>query len=223
MDWSPAWISLRVASCATVLSIVGGLFIAYPLARARFPGRDVVAGLTTVPLVLPPTVLGYALLVAFGRHSVLGKTYEHITGFPLVFTWQGAVLAASVASIPLFIGHALTAFGQVDEEVIAAARLDGARGWAIARYIIGPLALPGLLAGASMAFARAIGEYGATMMFAGDTPGETQTMPLAIYDAFVYSDNTTIPNVFGALSIAVAVTVCVLTSRLGAVRKSRGG
>lgn len=213
MDWSPLWVSLRVASWATVLSIATGLLIAYPLARLRFPGRGVVAGLTTVPLVLPPTVLGYMLLVAFGRRSAVGILYEHLTGSALAFTWQGAVLAASIASVPLFIGHALVALSEVDDEVIAAARLDGAGRWALARYIVGPLALPGLLAGTSMAFARAMGEYGATMMFAGDTPGETQTIPMAVYDAFLYGNMGT-ANILAPIAIAIAVGVCLLTSRL---------
>lgn len=213
MDWSPVWNSLRVASCATMLSVVCGLLVAYPLARVRFPGRDVVAGLTIVPLVLPPTVLGYALLVACGRHSTIGLIYHRLTGADLVFTWQGAVLAVCIASIPLFIGHALVAFSQVQEEIVDAARVDGANGWIIARYIMAPLALPGLLAGTSMAFARAVGEFGATLMFAGDGPGPTQTMPIATYDAFMAGDVST-PRILIPIAIAIAAFVCILTTRI---------
>jgi molybdate transport system permease protein len=213
MDWSPLWISLRVAFWATILSVVIGLVISYPLARMKFHGREVLIGLTTVPLVLPPTVLGYALLVAFGQRSFLGIIYHHLTHQALVFTWQAAVVASCVCSIPLFISHAVTAISQIDEDVIDAARVDGAWGWDIARKVIVPLAMPGLVAGTSLAFARALGEFGATMMFAGDTPGDTQTLPIAIYDALNAGDMPVVHSLV-PVCIAIAVGVCVLTSRL---------
>ncbi len=191
MDWSPLWLSLRVAGWATVLSVALGLPISLLLARARLPGRPLWEGVASLPLVLPPTVLGYAILVALGRRSAPGRWYEHLTGHPLVFSWQGAVVATCVASLPLFIGSARVALAAVDPDVVGAARADGADGWTVFRRILLPLARPGLVAGATLAFARALGDFGATLMVAGDTPGQTQTMPLALYDAVLSSDTHT--------------------------------
>jgi molybdate transport system permease protein len=213
MDWSPLWLSLRVAGWATVFSVLCGLAIAYPLARRSFFGRSVVEGLTNLPLVLPPTVLGYALLVMLGRRSPIGHFYEHLTGQTLVFTWQGAVVAACIASLPLFISHARVALAGVDSEIVAAARIDGASPLAIFRFVLLPIALPGLVAGTTLAFARAMGDFGATLMVAGDTPGLTQTMPLAIYDA-VLNDHASVAWTFAAISAVLCLAVCILAARI---------
>lgn len=213
MDWSPLWLSLRVAGWATVGSVGLGLPLAYLLGRGRFPGRSLLEGIALLPLVLPPTVLGYALLVGLGRRSPVGAWLDRIH-HPLVFTWQGAVVAACVASLPLFVTQARVALGAVDPDVLAAARTDGAGLWQTLRLILLPLARPGLVAGATLAFARALGDFGATLMVAGDTPGQTQTMPLAIYDAVLTGDTHT-AAVFAALSAALCLTVCVLAARLG--------
>jgi molybdate transport system permease protein len=217
VDWSPFWLSLRVACGATVLSVLVGLPIAYVLARARLPGRSLLDGLVNLPLVLPPTVLGYALLVLLGRKTWIGKWYEGVTGHSLVFTWQGAVVAAAVASLPLFIGHARVAIAAVDPDIVAAARTDGAGRLALLRLIFLPLARPGLIAGVTLAFARALGDFGATLMVAGDTPGRTQTMPLAIYDA-VFSGDASVVRVFIFLSTGICFFVCVLAARLAPPR-----
>ncbi len=214
---APLFLSLKVAGWATFLSVALGLAIAYPLAQRKFWGRDFLIGLANLPLVLPPTVLGYALLVGLGRRSPLGRGWEHLWGQPLVFTWQGAVVAACVASLPLFVGYARVALASVDREVKEAARMDGAGRAATARFILLPLALPGLAAGASLAFARALGDFGATLMVAGDTPGQTQTMPLAVYDA-VLTGNVRAVQIFVALSIALCVAVCALSVRLAPPR-----
>ncbi len=213
MDWSPLWLSLKVAGWATVFSVLFGLPLAYLLGRGRFPGRSLLEGVSLLPLVLPPTVLGYALLVGLGRRSPIG-TWLNRVHHPLVFTWQGAVVAACVASLPLFVTQARLALGGVDADVLAAARTDGAGFWATLRFILLPLARPGLIAGMTLAFARALGDFGATLMVAGDTPGQTQTMPLAIYDAVLAGDPHT-AAVFAALSAALCLTVCVLAARLG--------
>ncbi len=213
LDWSPLWISLKVAGWATVFSVLLGLPIAYGLAKARFWGRGLLEGVALLPLVLPPTVLGYALLVGLGSRSVLGHWLKQI-GHPLVFTWQGAVIAACIASLPLFVTQARVALAAVDPDVIGAARTDGADFVRLAKDIYLPLARPGLIAGTTLAFARALGDFGATLMVAGDTPGQTQTMPIAIYDA-VLSGDTHTAAVFTVLSVSLCLTVCTLAARLG--------
>ncbi len=217
MDWFPLWLSLRVAGWATVFSVALGLPLAYLLGRVRFPGRSLVEGLTLMPLVLPPTVLGYALLVGLGTKGKLGQWLAQIK-HPLVFTWQGAVVAACVVSLPLFVTQARIALGAVDMDVVAAARADGVGPISLLRFILLPLARPGLIAGVTLAFARALGDFGATLMVAGDTPGQTQTLPLAIYDAVLSGDNR-VAGTFAALSAGLCLVVCVLAARLADVGK----
>lgn len=212
MDWTPLWLSLKVASWATVFSVLLGLPLAYLLGRKRFPGRSLVEGISLLPLVLPPTVLGYALLVFLGRRGPVGHFLEQ-WGHPLVFTWQGAVLAACIASLPLFVTQARIALEAVDPDIVGAARTDGAGRVAVLRHILLPLARPGLIAGITLAFARALGDFGATLMVAGNTQGLTQTMPLAIYDAVLVGDGHT-ATLFAALSAALCLLVCVLAARL---------
>lgn len=195
-----------------MFSVIFGLPLAYPLARLRFPGRSLLEGLSLLPLVLPPTVLGYALLVGLGQRGELGQWLKRI-GHPLVFTWQGAVVAACVASLPLFVTQARIALAAVDPDVVGAARVDGAGFGQILRFVLLPLARPGLVAGTTLAFARALGDFGATLMVAGDTPGVTRTMPLAVYAALM-EGNTHTAAVFAALSASLCLTVCVLAARL---------
>ncbi len=214
MDWSPFWLSLRVAGWATVISVIVGTGVALTLAR-RFPGRDLFLGVANLPLVLPPTVLGYFLLVAAGSRGPVSRLWQHLTGHPLslAFTWQGAVLAACLVSIPLFIGNARVAFAAIDADVVNAARTDGAGRWAVFRHILLPLARPGLIAGTTLAFARALGDFGATLMVAGDTPGAGRTMPIAIYDAFFDGDDGTV-RAFVGITVALSLAVCLLAARL---------
>jgi len=213
VDWSPLWLSLKVAGWATVFSIILGLPLAYALGRGRFLGRGLLEGVSLLPLVLPPTVLGYALLVGLGRRGVLGHWLDTI-GHPLVFTWQGAVVAACVASLPLFITQARVALAAVDRDIIGAAQVDGADFRNLLRFVLLPLAFPGLLAGTTLAFARALGDFGATLMVAGDTPGRTQTMPLAIYDATLSGDLHT-AAAFASISAGLCLVVCLLAARWG--------
>ena len=183
MDFSPLWLSLRVGAAATVLVVAAGLPLAWLLARGRFRGREVLSAALTLPMVLPPTVLGFYLLMALGRQGPIGRLLESTTGFTLVFTWYAAVLASFVVSLPLLVRAAQGAFEALEPNLENAARPLGRSELDIFLTVTVPLAWRGILAGTVLAFARAIGEFGATLMVAGNIPGSTQTMPIAIYDA----------------------------------------
>jgi molybdate transport system permease protein len=211
MDWSPLLISLKTATLATVISIVIGLPISYGLSR-EWRGKSIASGLILLPLVLPPTVLGYFLLVVLGRRSIVGSWYELFFHQSLVFTWQGAAVAASVASLPLMISQSTVAFASVSNSLLEAARIGGAKDYQVLRHITLPLARRGILAGVTLAFARSLGDFGATLMVAGDIPGVTQTMPLAIYDAVQTGDNRTI-LIFVITASCIAITATIAASR----------
>jgi molybdate transport system permease protein len=213
MDWFPLLLSLRVAALATLITTVVGVAGAYALARWQFPGRGMIEAIASLPIVLPPTVLGYYLLVAVGRRSPIGQAWEAVTGSPLVFTWQAAVLAAAVASLPYCLRAARAAIAAVDVAYEEAARVAGVHGWRLAVTVTLPLAGRGIIAGISLAFARALGDFGTTIMVAGNIPGRTQTMPIAVYDrvqAFDYSS----AGVLAAVLAAVAVVVLLGVRRL---------
>jgi molybdate transport system permease protein len=214
LDWSPLLISLRVASLATVAATAVGIAIAYALAEGRFRGRTFLESLTALPLILPPTVLGYYLLVALGRRSALGTLVERATGMPLVFTWQGASVAATVASFPYVVRTARAAFETVGASVREAARMDGASRLAQFLFVLLPLARRGIASGVALAFARALGEFGATLMVAGNIPGRTQTMSVAIYDA-VQAGRMDVAAWLVIILTLVAITVLILVGRLG--------
>ncbi len=183
IDWFPLLLSLRVALISTAFVVVAGVALAWLLARRRFAGREALDALVTLPLVLPPTVLGYYLLVLLGRHSTVGGAIENLTGVRLVFTWQGAVVAAAVGALPLMVKTARAAIANVDADYEDAARTLGKTEWQVFRRVTLPLASRGIIAGAMLAFARSLGEFGATLMLAGNIPGRTQTAAVAIYDA----------------------------------------
>jgi molybdate transport system permease protein len=187
-DLGPFWLSLRVAALATVLIVALGLPLALWLARADFRGKALVAGLLVLPLVLPPTVLGYYLLQILGRRAPVGYWLEHTLGITLVFHWSGAVVASAVAAFPLFLLPARGAFESVEPALENAARLLGRSEASVFCAVTLPLAWRGLAAGIVLAFARALGDFGATLMVAGDIPGLTQTAALAIYDAVQFHD-----------------------------------
>ncbi|MDO8690245.1 MAG: molybdate ABC transporter permease subunit [Dehalococcoidia bacterium] len=196
-----------MASIATVISFLLGTGLAWLLARRRFRGREIVSAVVTIPLVLPPTVLGYYLLTAIGRQSVFGRFLEDTLGVTLVFTWQAAVLASCIVSLPLMVRTAQASMESIDPELEKAARTLGRSELAIFVTITVPLAWRGILAGAALAFARAIGEFGATLMVAGNIPGRTQTMAVAIYDA-VQAGKLSLANTL--VVILTAVTVAAL-------------
>lgn len=181
-DLTPLWISLKVAGLATVFAFFVGIAAAYWMLGYRGPGKSLLEGLFVAPLVLPPTVVGFLLLMLFGRSGPLAPLLEAL-GWRIVFTWYGAVMSATVVAFPLMYRTALGAFEQVDRALPQVARTLGAGEWRIFWRIVLPLSVPGLLAGMTLSFARALGEFGATLMVAGNIPGRTQTMPMAIYFA----------------------------------------
>lgn len=180
--WIPLWLSLKVAGWATLFACVLGIAMAYGLSRWKSRWCDLVDSILTLPMVLPPTVIGYYLLVLFGRRSALGQWLSQF-GIELVFTWQGAVIAATVVALPMVLKAARAAFEDVDSRLEDAARVLGLKPLAVFFRVSLPLASRGILAGILLAFARALGEFGATLMIAGSIPGRTQTMSIAIYEA----------------------------------------
>lgn len=214
IDWFPLWLSLRVAALSTLIAFVGGLWVAWLLANRTFRGKDVLDAAVTLPLVLPPTVLGYYLLVLLGRNSPLGKVYEWVTGGPLVFTWQAAVVAALIHSAPLLIKSALAALESVDRTYERAARTLGASEWTVFWKVSLPLAWNSILAATALAFARSLGDFGITIMLAGNIPGRTQTIAVAIYDAVESGQGAAARTLVLVIS-AVALTILTLASRAG--------
>lgn len=213
IDWFPLWLSLRVAVLSTAISLAAGVWLAWLLANREFRGREALDAAVTLPLVLPPTVLGFYLLVALGRESALGRLYEWITGGPLVFTWQAAVIAALFHSTPLLIKSARAALESVDRTYERAARNLGASEWAVFRRVSLPLARRSILAAAALAFARSLGDFGVTIMIAGNIPGRTQTVAVAIYDA-VEGGNGALARVLVLVVSAVALAILYLANRL---------
>lgn len=184
----PLLLTLKVAVLATACAMVIGVTAAYLLSRKKFWGRDMLEVALSLPLVLPPTVLGYYLLVLIGRNGFWGRWLHENLGISLIFTWQGAVLAAMIVSLPLVFKSAGAAFAAVNKQCEEAAATLGASATTIFLRISLPLAWRGILAGSMMAFARAMGEFGATLMVAGNLPGRTQTLSMAVYDAVQAGD-----------------------------------
>lgn len=183
-DLSPLFLSVKVASISTICVFIVSIALARLMVRKDFFGKSIVDALILLPLVLPPTVIGFALIVLFGVNGPLGILLENLFGFRVVFTWIGAAIASFVVSMPLMYQSALAAFEKVDPRWENVGRTMGVSEWRIFRTVTFPLAWPGILAGVILAFARAIGEFGATLMIAGYIPGLTETIPLAIYFAY---------------------------------------
>ena len=214
-DWFPIYLTIKVSLTATSLTVVIGLGIAWVLAKKRFWGKNLLDALLMQPLVIPPTVLGYYLLVTFGRGAWLGRFLEENLGLTLIFTWRGAVLAALATSLPLFIKPARAAMEGVDPHLETAARLLGRSELGVFRAITLPLAWRGVLAGVMMAFARSMGDFGATLMVAGNIPGRTQTVSIAIYDAMQAGDvgvANTLVVIMTVFSISVLLLVGWITA-----------
>jgi molybdate transport system permease protein len=187
MDWSPVWISLATSATATLFTLVAGLAAASWRARRSGPVMALVDGIFLLPLVLPPTVVGFFLLLLFGRNGPLGALL-HRFGANVVFSWPATVIAAAVVAFPLMYLTARAALEQVDPQFLQAARTLGASEWRVFREVALPLAWPGVIAGTILSFARALGEFGATLMLAGNIPGRTATIPIAIYFAVEADD-----------------------------------
>lgn len=215
-DWFPLWLSLRVAAIATLLAAAIGVAIAYALAKGRFRGRGLLEAVVTVPIVLPPTVLGYYLLTTLGVNSPIGQAWEDLFGRPLVFTPTAAVIAASISALPFVVRTGRAAIEDVDPRLEAALRVAGHPEWRIATIVTLPVARRGLLAGIALGFARALGDFGATVMVAGNIPGRTQTLPIAVYDSVQagnHSNARTGALILAAIAIVVLLTVTSLSTR----------
>jgi molybdate transport system permease protein len=209
-DLAPLVLSLQIATIATVAATIIGVAIATLLANARFPGRDLVDVVVTAPMVVPPTVLGYYLLIALGRRSWIGHAVEMISGSPIVFTRAGAVVAATVGALPLVVKSSRAALEDVDATLVRAARTLGA-GSARAFFTVQlPLAMRGIVAALMLAFARSLGDFGVTLMVAGDIPGETQTASLAIFDAIQeHRERAALGMVVCLTAVAIAILYAV--------------
>jgi len=213
LDLTDLRLTLQVALTATALCILFGIPVAWALARYRFPGRSLVEALATLPLVLPPTVVGFYLLRSLGRTSPVGKFLEEEIGVRLVFTWEGAALAAAILSAPLLIRTAQAGFAEVDPELERVAATLGRRPLSVFFTVTVPLAIRGVGAGIALAFARAAGEFGATVMIAGNIPGKTRTMPLTVYDA-VQAGDIARANETALVLIAISLSSLLIFSRL---------
>ena len=212
---SALFLSVRVAAVATFLNALIGIPLAWVLARRRFWGRSFLDLAVTLPLVLPPTVTGYYLIVVLGRRGWLGAPLHALTGWTVAFTWYAAVIAATVMALPLLVRTARAAIEAVDRDLEKAAYTLGRSEWRTALEVTLPLARNGILAGLVLAFGRALGEFGATLMLAGNIPGRTTTVPLAIYTAVQTGETEEAVLLVAALT-ALSCVVLILAGRLGA-------
>ena len=209
---SPIWLSLKIATIAGVIVILTGTFVGRLMARTTFKGKAILETLLMLPMVLPPTVIGFFLIVIFGKNSLAGQAIEWIFNQPIIFTWYAAVIASAVVAFPLMYQSAKSGFQGVDLSIEEAARVDGASEWKILLFISIPLASKALISGSILSLARALGEFGATLMFAGNIPGETQTLPTAIYIA-IDSGNMTMAWAW-VISIVIISFIMLLTIRV---------
>lgn len=209
---SPIWLSLKIATVSGVIVILLGTLAGRLLARKSFNGKAILETILMLPMVLPPTVVGFFLIVIFGKNSMAGQAIEWLFNQPIIFTWWAAVIASIVVAFPLMYQSAKSGFQGVDVDIEAAARVDGASEWRIFLLISTPLASKALISGSILSFARALGEFGATLMFAGNIPGETQTIPTAIYIA-LDSGNMTMAWLW-VISIVILSFVMLLIVRI---------
>jgi molybdate transport system permease protein len=213
MEWAPLLLSFQVAIIATSVAGVLGVALALLLTQPRMPGRDLLDVLVTAPMVLPPTVLGYYLLVAIGRRSAIGMAFESLTGSSIVFTKTGAVVAATIGALPFVVKNARAALQGVDPTLMRAARTLGA-GPARAFFTVRlPLAWAGIVAALMVAFAKSLGDFGVTLMIAGNIPGQTQTASLAIYDAIQANRERDALGMIAVLSV-VAISLLYVVNKL---------
>ena len=223
-EWQAVALSLRVSFWATVVSLPFGIFVAYALARWSFPGKQVLNGLVHLPLILPPVVTGYLLLITFGRRGPVGAFLEEWFGLVFAFRWTGAALAAGVMAFPLMVRAIRLAIEAVDPKLEqAAGTLGASRGWVFLTVTL-PLILPGVIAGVILAFAKAMGEFGATITFVSNIPGQTQTLPSAIYTFMQVPGGQDDAARLVLVAIAVAMTALLLSEWVSrAVARRIGG
>ncbi len=210
---TPLLLTLKVAGLAAFFAFIIGIAFAFSTARFRFRGRELLDAVLTLPLVLPPTVLGYYLIVLIGRNGWIGRWLFQTFGITLMFTWQGAVIASTVVSLPLVYKGARAALEDVDQNLEKAARTLGLSEWGVFLRVSFPLAWRGIMAGTLLAFARAMGEFGATLMVAGNLPGKTQTLSLAVYAA-VQAGNDRLAALLVLVTSAVCVTVLLSAGKI---------
>lgn len=213
MDFSPLVLSLWVSILATSIIAVFGTLIAYVLARKRFFGRTMLDAFTTLPMILPPTVTGYYLIIFLGKNGIIGNYIYKLIGWTIMFTWQAAVIAATVVAIPIMIKSAKAAIESVDKEYEKAAFTLGKSEVETFFLVTLPLAKKGLIAGLILSFARALGEFGATIMIAGNIPGKTSTIPLAIYSA-VQSGEDQLATTLVIILTFVSIAIIYITTKI---------
>ena len=216
MDWFPVWLSLRVAVLATLLTLAAGVPIAWLMARRVFPGRDLISAALLTPLVLPPTVLGYYLLMTIGARGPIGRLLNS-WDIELAFTWRAAVIAAAVGSFPLLVKTAQSGFESIDLRLEQTAQTLGHSDLSIFWRVSVPLAWRSILAGTVLAFCKALGDFGITLMVAGNIPGRTQTLPLAIYD-HVQANQLDEANVLSLVSVGIVMLLMLAFGRMARLR-----
>ncbi|MCH1626185.1 molybdate ABC transporter permease subunit [Fredinandcohnia quinoae] len=207
--WSPIKLSLEIAAIASVIVLLLGLILGKFMAHATFKGKSIIETIFLLPLVLPPTVVGFLLIIIFGRNSFIGQGVEWIFQQPIMFTWWAAVIASTVVAFPLMYQSAKTGFESIDKDIEDAAKVDGAGGFKLFAFISIPLALKSIISGGILSFARALGEFGATLMFAGNIPGKTQTTSIAIYLA-IDSGNMKMAWLWVAAMIGISFLMLLL-------------
>jgi molybdate transport system permease protein len=213
MIWSALKLSLLVVRISTLVISVAGPSLGFLLSRRRFPGKELLDAVLTLPLVLPPTVTGYYLILLLGRRGLIGAPLYNLTGWSVTFTWVAAVIASTVVAMPLMIKSARAAIESVNPDYENVSRVMGKGEWETFFRVTLPLAGKGILAGVILSFARAFGEFGATMMLAGNISGRTQTMPLAIYEAMASGDDGAAAWLAVILT-GISITVVYITNRL---------
>ncbi|MCF8137896.1 MAG: molybdate ABC transporter permease subunit [Desulfotignum sp.] len=211
MEWEALRLSLKVSFLAVAVSIPAGIGAAWVLSRCRFPGKDLVDGLIHLPLVLPPVVTGYLLLVLLGRKGIIGGFLYNTLGITLAFTWKGAAVAAAVMAFPLLVRAVRLSADAVDPGLEDAARTLGAGRMRVFFTVTLPLMVPGIITGTILAFARSLGEFGATITFVSNIRGETQTLPLALYSLTQVPDGETGALRLCIISVALAMTALLLS------------
>lgn len=211
--WIPVRLSLEIASVAVIFSLLFGILIAYWMTKSNIRGKTVIETVLLLPLVLPPTVVGFLLIMIFGAQSPVGKWIEKILHHSIMFTSWAALIAAIVVSFPLMYQSLKTGLQAVDRDIEAAARIDGASNWRVFLFITLPLSMKSIISGMILAFARALGEFGATFMFAGNIPGKTQTIPIAVYIA-LDSGNMELAWLFVTTMVLISFIMLLMTNTI---------
>ena len=214
MELEALRLSLWISGCSVLGSLIPGIFIAWILARKNFPGKTLVDGLVHLPLVLPPVVTGYMLLILMGRRGVVGQWLYEVTGFTFAFNWKGAALASAVMAFPLLVRAVRLSIEGVDQGLEQAARTLGARPLDLFFTVTLPLIVPGILTGVILAFARSLSEFGATITFVSNIPGETRTLPLALYTLTQMPDGEAGAMRLCIISVAVALIALIISDLL---------